>query len=86
MNDTVTSPQMRVYTRNEQNESLKAIVEMAHYLGERPLARLVWQYANTNPLTDRYMNDSFQRDAASLHGVPLATIYNRIRRLRGKIK
>lgn len=85
--ETIAVPtDVRVYTRDEQKESLKSISESAAFLGERPLARLVWQYANGVVLTDHYMDWAFQRNSAALRGVPLATIYNRIRRIRGKIK
>lgn len=83
-----TMEQTRTYTRNEQMDSLRRITENHRYgnhIGQRPLARLVWQSANIMP-TDQVMDDSFHRDAAALKGVPLAAVYNRIRRILGLIK
>lgn len=83
MNATET---VRIYTRDEQMDSLRRITENAgDWIGQRPLARLVWQSAN-GMITDQVMDDSFNRDAAALKGVPLAAVYNRIRRILGLIK
>lgn len=83
----------RVYTHAEQTDNLAVISLSMALIGERPLARLVWQYANIDTpnmgalsVPDYVMNESFQRQAASLRGVSLPGIYNRLRRLRGKIK
>ena len=81
-----TMEQTRMYTRNEQMDSLRRIVDNNRQEGQRPLARLVWKHANGIRPLNEYMDDSFLRDAAALRGVPWATVYNRIRRITGKIK
>lgn len=73
------------YTRDEQITALTHIIGNNSYIPQRRLARLVWQSAN-GMITELTMNDSFHRDASALTHVPLATVYNRIRRITGKIK
>lgn len=87
-------PSLRVYTRDEQMESLRCIVRNSgwnteRWIGQRPFARVVWNAANGREevaLAELYVDDSFLRDAAALKGVSLATVYNRIRRILGLIK
>jgi len=90
-----TMEQTRTYTHNEQMDSLRRIVEndFATSTPQRALARIVWLSANDFPANDdsdkirmNHKDDSFHRDAAALKGVPLATVYNRIRRILGLIK
>lgn len=80
----------RFYTRNEQMSSLRRIIHNYKEQPQRTLARLVWIEANGVEPTDGdqsfYISPSFARDAAALKGVPLATVYNRIRRILGLIK
>ena len=77
------------YTRNEQMTALRQIIHDLHYVPQRKLARVIWHTANGRIVIagrELYLSDSFIRNAKMLVRVPLATVYNRIRRITGKIK
>jgi len=77
------------YTRDEQMTALRQIIHDLHYVPQRKLARTIWLVANgrlTVAERELYISDLFIRNAEMLVHVPLATVYNRIRRITGKIK
>ena len=79
----------RSYTRDEQITALTQIIHDKPYIPQRALARAVWNAANgrlSAAWLDLSANDAFVRNAVILVCVPLATVYNRIRRITGKIK
>lgn len=89
MEKAYSVPSTRIYTPDEQMQSLRWLIDNNPNIGQRPLARIVWNAANGREeiaLGELYVDDSFMRDAAALKGVPLATVYNRIRRILGLIK
>lgn len=83
------------YTRDEQNTALVQIIADNGTVPQRRLARAVWNKANNRyalepadllSLQESFTSDSFRRNSHMLVRVPLATIYNRIRRITGRIK
>ena len=81
MNETIT----RTYSKTEQRQALRRLFENNGTLGIRPLARLVFQVAN-GQRAERTVDESFERDAAALRGVPWATVYNRLRKIGGDLR
>lgn len=81
----------RTFTREEQMTALTQIIHDNVFVAQRTLARIVWNIANGRLVYarldyDGFIDDVFARNALMLVRVPLATVYNRIRRITGKIK
>lgn len=83
------------FTRDEQITALTQLIHDNPLVPQRRLARAIWNKANgryvveindTLSETDTFTGVSFRRNALMLVRVPLATVYNRIRRITGKIK
>lgn len=92
---TVITQSDPIYTRDEQITALTQLVHDNEFVAQRRLARAIWNKANARTAIEdgdlaseqvRFTSHSFRHNALMLVHVPLATIYNRIRRITGKIK